>query len=245
MKLRITVLCALLSTGLIVRAQADPAIASVQQKLKDQGFYYGEVSGQKDADTTAAIRRYQIRNGLKITGDLDAETQKSLGVKGAAPAAPAPPRPAATPAPQNTRDEPAPTPANLRHDQFQTRPPVAYAPGPRGLAPETSGIFDGTPYEVAPPELQRRVVIGAQTLLARRGYYRGAIDGSFGPAMNFAVRAFQQRFDIAASGHLDMDTLGALGLLPGQQAPGVTAPSRRASPRRLVAPNGERIYDPR
>ncbi|HEV3410068.1 MAG TPA: peptidoglycan-binding domain-containing protein, partial [Chthoniobacterales bacterium] len=42
-------------------AQSDPVIASVQEKLKDQGFYYGEVTGRKDADTTAAIRRYQIR----------------------------------------------------------------------------------------------------------------------------------------------------------------------------------------
>src|SRR4051812_2992060 len=99
MKLRIIVLCAVLSGGLVTRAQADPAIASVQQKLKDQGFYYGEVTGQKDADTTAAIRRYQIRNGLKITGELNAETQKSLGVKGAAAApAPSPARPSGTPA---------------------------------------------------------------------------------------------------------------------------------------------------
>ena len=45
-------------------AWADPAVQSAQQKLKDGGFYYGEINGQKDADTTAAIRRYQIRNGL-------------------------------------------------------------------------------------------------------------------------------------------------------------------------------------
>jgi peptidoglycan hydrolase-like protein with peptidoglycan-binding domain len=63
--------------------------------------------------------------------------------------------------------------------------------------------------------------------------------------MNFAVRAFQERFEIAASGRLDMETLGALGLLPGQQAPGVTAPRRRTLPRRSVAPNGERVYEPR
>src|SRR3954447_22144010 len=185
MKLRIVVFCAVFSIGFVVRAQADPAIASIQQKLKDQGFYYGEVTGQKDADTTAAIRRYQIRNGLKITGDLNPETQKSLGVKGnAAAPAPSPPRPSGTPATQDLRDEPAPSPP--RHDQYQARPPIAYAPGPRGLAPETSGVFDGTPYEVAPPELQRRVIVGAQTLLARRGYYHGGIDGTFGPEMNFA-----------------------------------------------------------
>src|SRR5213082_2682306 len=76
MKLRIVVLGVLALSGLVL---ADPAIENVQQALKDQGFYYGEITGQKDADTTAAIRRYQIRNGLQITGDLNDETIKSLG----------------------------------------------------------------------------------------------------------------------------------------------------------------------
>src|SRR4051812_35418941 len=118
MKLRIIVFCALFSVGSVVRAQADSALASVQQKLKDQGFYYGEVTGQKDADTTAAIRRYQIRNGLKITGDLNPETQKSLGMKGnAAAAAPSPPRPSGTPSTRDLRDEPPQAPSPPRHDQ--------------------------------------------------------------------------------------------------------------------------------
>src|SRR3982750_4398230 len=77
MKLRIAALALLASTGIVL---ADPAIENVQQALKEQGFYYGELTGQKDADTTAAIRRYQIRNGLQITGDLNDETVKSLGV---------------------------------------------------------------------------------------------------------------------------------------------------------------------
>ena len=61
-------------------ARADQTTAKVQQALKEQGFYYGDVTGQKTADTTAAIRRYQIRNGLQITGEIDAETLRSLGV---------------------------------------------------------------------------------------------------------------------------------------------------------------------
>src|SRR6187399_3014235 len=60
--------------------RADQTTSAVQQALKDQGFYYGDVTGEKTADTTAAIRRYQIRNGLQITGEIDAETLRSLGV---------------------------------------------------------------------------------------------------------------------------------------------------------------------
>jgi peptidoglycan hydrolase-like protein with peptidoglycan-binding domain len=58
--------------------RADPTIQSVQQALKDQGFYYGAVTGSKDTDTSAAIRRYQIRNGLQITGEINSETLQSL-----------------------------------------------------------------------------------------------------------------------------------------------------------------------
>src|SRR6201998_4419763 len=77
MRLRTTVLTLIASVGTLF---ADAMMENVQQALKDQGFYYGEVTGNKDADTTAAIRRYQIRNGLQVTGDLNDETLKSLGV---------------------------------------------------------------------------------------------------------------------------------------------------------------------
>ena len=83
-------------------ARADPAVESIQRKLKDQGFYYGQINGKKDADTTAAIRRYQIRNGLQITGELDAETQRSLGIT-ASPSSTPRSRPANTPAPDTSK----------------------------------------------------------------------------------------------------------------------------------------------
>lgn len=203
-------------------AQSDPATASAQHVLKEQGFYYGEMTGRKDADTIAAIRRYQIRNGLQITGELNAETRKSLGVKGKI--IEAPPRPAVPPIPDTS---------DLREDS--------------AVRPMTSGLFEGTPYAGASPERQRRVIIDAQSLLARRGYYRSEIDGVFGPGTNFALQAFQAHFGLEANGRLDMETLTVLGLLPGQQAPGVTAGRRRIfpRPRGRVAPNGETIYEGR
>src|SRR5881409_1671267 len=60
--------------------RADQTVQSVQQTLKDQGFYYGNVTGDKSAETTAAIRRYQIRNGLQVTGETNPETLRSLNV---------------------------------------------------------------------------------------------------------------------------------------------------------------------
>lgn len=226
-----------------VATRADQTTSTVQQALKDQGFYYGDVTGQKNADTTAAIRRYQIRNGLQITGAIDAETLRSLGVGnggGVAPAAPPPSEPAATPAETGADDDNAPgqsaeiSPGRAPANEAPHPPPNGYyAPGPRKLRLEVSGVFVGTPYEMAPPDLQRHVIVGAQTLLARAGYFRSGIDGEFGPGTAAAVRAFQSRTGLAPDGRLNMETLSALGLLPGQHAPRMQ-PRRRPLPRRPV-----------
>src|SRR5947199_10294298 len=70
----------LLAMCAAVFVRADQTTQSVQQALKEQGFYYGNVSGDKSAETTAAIRRYQIRNGLQVTGQINPETLKSLNL---------------------------------------------------------------------------------------------------------------------------------------------------------------------
>ena len=215
-----------------VSALADQTTESVQQTLKDQGFYYGDVTGQKNADTTAAIRRYQIRNGLQITGEMDAETLRSLGIGSSAAKAPPQP-PSSTP---DTSDLRAPEAAQPTPPPNQRPEGIDQAPGPHGLQPETSGVFDETPYAIAPPDLQRHVIVGAQTLLARRGLYRSAIDGVYGVGTTFAVRSFQSRVGIPPTGRLDMETLAALGLLPGQHAPGISVPPRRFQPYRAPLP---------
>src|SRR5215467_7081317 len=76
---------------------ADQTTQSVQQALKDQGFYYGNVTGDKSAETTAAIRRYQIRNGLQVTGEINAEMLQSLNLSSSSKAASLP-QPASNPA---------------------------------------------------------------------------------------------------------------------------------------------------
>jgi peptidoglycan hydrolase-like protein with peptidoglycan-binding domain len=207
--------------------RADQTTSAVQQALKDQGFYYGDVNGEKTADTTAAIRRYQIRNGLQITGEIDAETLRSLGVGSGAGARTAA-QPRATPPPKEETEASDGDTATQSAEISPPQPPASYAPqGARGLPPEGSGVFQGTPYEIAPPDLQRHVIVGAQTLLARYGYYRSGIDGEFGPGTAVAVRTFQARAGLVPDGRLNMETLAALGLLPGQHAPGFSVPRRR------------------
>ena len=60
---------------------AEENVRAVQTKLSDEGCYFGEIDGTYSSDFSAALSRYQIRNGLPITGQLDAETSKALGAK--------------------------------------------------------------------------------------------------------------------------------------------------------------------
>jgi hypothetical protein len=68
--------------------RADDTIRAVQTRLKTGGFYFGEINGRNDSATSAAITRYQIRNGLQINGKLDAPTRQALGVAAGEPEVP-------------------------------------------------------------------------------------------------------------------------------------------------------------
>jgi len=232
-----TKIAALIFLGSVMLIRADQLVERVQQALKDQGFYYGEVTGEMNANVTAAIRRYQIRNGLQVSGQLNAETLQSLGIDssasappGAKPASPrpaAPARPAQGPADETANTTPAPPVqafGNAPHDQqvYPSNPVMPGAP-PRG-------VLAGTPFEAAPPGVQRNVVLSAQIALARRGLYHDEINGVYGPAMEFSLRAYQSRTRLPVTGRLDLETLAALQLLPGGRAPMFYPPRRRARP---------------
>ncbi len=70
--------------------RADDSIRDVQTRLKAGGFYFGEINGRYDSETAAGVTRYQIRNGLKITGKLDQPTRYALGVTATEPKTPMP-----------------------------------------------------------------------------------------------------------------------------------------------------------
>jgi hypothetical protein len=55
-------------------------------------------------------------------------------------------------------------------------------------------------------------VVAAQEQLARQGYYRGEIDGIFGPETGRAVMRYQSGHGLRVTGRLNTDTLCALGL---------------------------------
>ncbi len=100
-------------------AVADDQLRDAQAELKNQGFYFGEVTGKNSGEMSSSIRRFQIRNGLNVTGQINAETLAALGLGGGQPApeiekpaAPAPVAPKMTP-----QINPAPVPLSLSDDK--------------------------------------------------------------------------------------------------------------------------------
>jgi len=59
----------------------DSAVAAVQEQLAQQGYYGGEIDGIFGAETRRAVVRYQSDQGLHVTGNLNADTLRALGLQ--------------------------------------------------------------------------------------------------------------------------------------------------------------------
>lgn len=236
--------------GAIASARADDTVAQAQQALKIQGFYYGEITGEKNTDTTAAIRRFQIRNGLQVTGELNSETMRALVSNNPTPAPTATPYVEAQPSPGDEEEDLAEPSHGAPPDRSaegrsrggeQVYPPnPAYSLSP-AIVPPAGGLFAGTPYETAPPPVQRDVIASAQSVLGQRDLYRGEIDGVFGPNTEFSLRGYQARIGLPVTGRLDLQTLAALNLLPGPDRQ-FFGPHRRMPPRSEPPVRGEWVH---
>jgi peptidoglycan hydrolase-like protein with peptidoglycan-binding domain len=196
-------LCLVVTLCAVSLVHADQTIRSWQQTLKDQGFYYGPVTGDKSAETTASIRRYQIRNGLQVTGEINEETLRLINSSSKSVASAS-----------QTASKPAAIQSNsVRPDAnahlSQSSPPRSFNQPTRSL--ETNPPYSATFYQSAPIRVNRRIIAGAQHQLMSGGYYRGRVDGKYGSRTAFAARAFQSSAGLPPTGRLDMQTLDALG----------------------------------
>ena len=58
----------------------DSTVASAQEQLARQGYYRGEIDGILGSETRRAIMRYQSDHGLRVTGNLNTDTVRALGL---------------------------------------------------------------------------------------------------------------------------------------------------------------------
>ena len=82
--------------------------------------------------------------------------------------------------------------------------PCYYAPAPYYYAPRPV---------VVGREVGGDLIVDVQRTLARKGYYRGVIDGDLGPRSRAAIREWQMDCRLPVTGQLDSATLRSLALL--------------------------------
>lgn len=89
--------------------------------------------------------------------------------------------------------------------------PYGYDPGY-----DESGAYQAEEYDdhtgPAGQSNDSTITADAQAQLARRGYYRGGIDGTLGPATRRAIMRYQSDHGLSVTGRLNRDMLHALGL---------------------------------
>lgn len=81
---KIAIFCIIFVVGISLTGDAetsDPTIYQVQKKLKELGYDPGPPDGIWGNKTTSAIKRFQLDNGLPVTGQLDAQTRAKLVLK--------------------------------------------------------------------------------------------------------------------------------------------------------------------
>lgn len=149
-----------------VQPLAPPALMQVQERLRQVGDYAGRADGVWGPDSQAALQRFQQRNGLQATGQLNQVTAMTLGLNtGALLAA--------------------------------------------GAGPATAAVP-----EAPPGPLSRLAVQNVQARLRNLGFYRGAVDGLWGPGTQTAIERFQQGHGLQPTGQLNPATAQAMGLDP-------------------------------
>jgi len=89
-------------------------------------------------------------------------------------------------------------------------PPVVYPPSTVYPPPVRN---QGRAYSSSGDEafVRGNDVARAQDALQQLGYYKGGIDGLYGPGTRAAVRAFQVDRGLSVSGRVDTETMEALG----------------------------------
>src|SRR2546421_2016630 len=78
---RTALFAVMIGLALAVSVCADDNVRAVQEKLRDDGFYMGEIDGAYSSQLAAALTRYQVRKGLAVSGPLDGATSNTIGAE--------------------------------------------------------------------------------------------------------------------------------------------------------------------
>ena len=159
-------------------------VTTLQQELKDAGYYDGPVTGYYGENTEAAVRRFQKAQGLKVDGIVGSRTVSALDANPALEEA------VGQRSTGEATEESISSEAESSRDRSQRDDSSVSSTLKFGKR--------GTTVEQLQQELQQA------------GYYDGKIDGIYGSDTEAAVKAFQQSKDLKIDGIAGSRTLTAL-----------------------------------
>ena len=228
-------------------------VMSIQQMLSQLGYYSGSVDGDYGAVTMDAVRRFQQEQGLYVDGDAGSLTVAALREStGGSQASSGTPNASAASGSAGFADNSvsgiqqmltklgyyygavdgdygALTKAAVRRFQEAHGLYVDGDAGPitiAALRKQTSGASSpgSSSAQSTAIDPEDNSVSAIQKMLAKLGYYSGAVDGDYGPVTMDAVRRYQAANGLYADGDAGPITIASLRQKTG------TAPSVQSQP---------------
>ena len=129
------------------------ATISLQQALRDLGYYNGPIDGTYSAATVAGVRGFQASIGVPQTGIVDAATLKAIFALGAASVPPPPPvEPTTVPPAPPTEPPTTPAPTEPPTEPPTEAPTAPATPAPTAPPPATPPPTEPPPAPPPPTE---------------------------------------------------------------------------------------------
>ena len=186
------------SAGAATQRAVRNAVVRLQVELKNAGYAPGSADGHFGSKTKKALEKYQKDHGLEVTGTADRATWSELdrgsdGIRGGASARSA----------EQVRQLQQ---ALIGLGYLEGSADGSYGPKTRAAVQDFQRDYGlGADGSAGPDTMTalKNVVMTLQSDLARRGFYSGTVDSSFGKGTRSAVKAYQK--------HVGLDQTGIAG----------------------------------
>ncbi len=203
-------------------------VKKAQERLKEKGYYEGNIDGVLGPNTREALRRYQEKESLNANGRLTHETAEHLGISGSSTvgehfegageavehhygeAGKSVGRGSKEAGSDMKKGEVAEGGKDFGKGVggFGKEVAKGTAKGAKRVAEGVKGAF--TPNEHK--ETSSESVEKAQRVLKDKGYYDAGVDGVMGPRTHAALRSFQEKEGLTPTGDLNTSTKKKLGI---------------------------------
>lgn len=196
----------------VTTSRADDVVRGTQEELRKRKLYFGDIDGVLNRGTIGALRRYQERKRLAVTGDPDPETLRSLDIIAPTGAEPLPDTPvlrsdlARRPPPAGEAVilvEQAPTPDESVDGRNASSRPTAHG------IPQTVGADASSTAPAPAPATPGPALVepGPLSAAAVRAYLEGYLRDGSTNSLAAEMGYYAPRVDYFESGPMDRDLI--------------------------------------